>query len=407
MKLVLKNSAFLFAANIISAGLFFVLIILIARILGPEKLGLYSFAMAIAGIVGAITELGLDHFITREVARNKNLAGKYYINSTALRATVAIIMIFIIWIGAYLSGLSGEVIILVLTAAIYAMLKTNSFTVKSIFRAYEKMELEAIPNVIGSIVIVATAITGLWLGIGLFGVGIALVIGGIVDLVASLAIISIKKMASGKQRINRNFIKEIFLSSTPFWFMTIITAVYFSTDIFMLSFLLGEKAVGFYSAAFKPLAATVAIAGPIVVSLYPKLSKQYKDSIIKFKKSFFTSLKILLGLSIPITIITVLFAGQITNLLYGTGFKPTKEVFQILGFLPILVFVNMLLATTMNAVDKQKTNTLNLFTITLLNTGLNFVFIIEFGIAGAAYATIVSQVLFMGLSAYAIQKTLR
>ncbi|MFH1391567.1 MAG: oligosaccharide flippase family protein, partial [Candidatus Diapherotrites archaeon] len=349
---------------------------------------------------------GLDHFITREMARDRSLTGKYYYNATALRVVVSIIVLLVIVVGAYLISLSGEAMVLVLAAAIYAMLKTNSFTAKSVFRTYEKMELEAIPTVLGSIVIAGVGITGLWLGLGLFGIGIALVIGGIVDLVASLTIMSIKKMAPGKQIINPDFIKEIFLSSTPFWFMVMIVAVYFSTDIFMISFLLGEKAVGFYSAAFKPLAATILIAGSVVAALYPKLSRQYAESAAKLKKTFIASFKILLMASIPLTIATILFAGQITDVLYGSGFGPTKEVFLVLGVLPVLLFVNMLLATTMNAVDRQKTNMLNALAITILNIALNFVLITEFGLIGAAYATIASQILFLVLSAQALLKPL-
>jgi len=402
MKLVLRNSAFLFSANIINAALFFALVILIARLLGPEELGLYSFAMAIAVIVAAITELGLDQLLTREIARKKELAAKYYRHASALRAVVSIATVLVIGIVAYLSGLGEETLILVWAASIYAVLRTNSFTVKSVFRAYEKMELEAIPTILGAITVIAGSVIALELGMGLVGVGAALILGGTMDLVASLVIMTFNGVSTKRKEIKLGFIKELFFEAMPFWLMTIIVAIFFSTDIFMLLFLLGEEAVGFYSAAFKPLAATVAIAGPIVISLYPSLSKHYTKSKIEVKKLFKNSLKLLLGISIPITITTILFADQITNLIYGTGFEPTTQIFQVLSVLPILLFVNMLLAITMNAMDQQKANMINALIITSLNIVLNLVLINSLGLIGAAYATIASQILFLVLSFKAI-----
>ncbi|MFA7204482.1 MAG: oligosaccharide flippase family protein, partial [Candidatus Caldatribacteriota bacterium] len=74
---ILKNSLFLLLSNIVSKILAFFYIIYIARYLGAEGFGVFSFALAFTSIFGVLVDLGLNSLTVREIARSKSLTGKY------------------------------------------------------------------------------------------------------------------------------------------------------------------------------------------------------------------------------------------------------------------------------------------------------------------------------------------
>ena len=67
---LLGASAWLFADRFLRLGLSFAVGVLVARHFGPSEFGQISFVVAIAGIFGGISSLGLDDIVPREFAKN-------------------------------------------------------------------------------------------------------------------------------------------------------------------------------------------------------------------------------------------------------------------------------------------------------------------------------------------------
>ena len=73
---IAKNTAALFAAQVVVAILGLVLSIFIARNLGDVVFGKYSFALAFTAIFAVFSDLGCNTLLIREVARYKTQASK-------------------------------------------------------------------------------------------------------------------------------------------------------------------------------------------------------------------------------------------------------------------------------------------------------------------------------------------
>ena len=392
---IFRNSFILGFGHLISALLLFVLLLLVARFLGPVSLGKYSFAVAIAAVLTAIVELGLDNLTVREVARDKKLSEKYSKHSFIARIILSAILLTILFLVILFFGYWDDVFI-ILTISVYALMKTVSMSFKTVFRAHERMEFEAMPLTAAAVIVAFLGGIFLYSGFGINGVGIAFMLGGIFEL--GISILFFRRMFSGKKvSWDTGFFKKIMANATPFWVSALLIAVYFATDIVMLSFLLGSEKVGIYSAAYRPIIATLFIAGPIFTSLYPKLS-QFSKQKKEFNRIFWKSIKLFLGISLPITLISIVFSQELVLLLYGIGFNESVNVFRILGLLPVFLFANLLVSGVLNAKDKQKTNMKIFFLVTIINIGMNFILIKEFGLIGAGYATIISQIVFLVLS---------
>ena len=77
-KTIAKNSLFLYGAEVVSKVLTFVLIIFVARKLGTEAFGVYSFAFSIVYIVAVFTDLGMASLFIRNVSRDHSKSGRYF-----------------------------------------------------------------------------------------------------------------------------------------------------------------------------------------------------------------------------------------------------------------------------------------------------------------------------------------
>ena len=67
-----KNTSWLFAEKIIRMMVGLFIGIWVARYLGPEQFGLFSYAVSFVGLFTAISTLGLDTIVVRELVKNES-----------------------------------------------------------------------------------------------------------------------------------------------------------------------------------------------------------------------------------------------------------------------------------------------------------------------------------------------
>ncbi|MGB2728291.1 MAG: oligosaccharide flippase family protein [Halobacteriota archaeon] len=70
---IAKNTGALAISHVITSILGFFLLIYIARYLGEVGFGKYSFAISFTTLFAIFANLGINNYIIREIARNKNL----------------------------------------------------------------------------------------------------------------------------------------------------------------------------------------------------------------------------------------------------------------------------------------------------------------------------------------------
>ena len=69
---VTKNIGWLFSDKLLTLGLSFVSGVLVARILGPESFGVWSYALSVSLILGVFVTFGAENVGIAEVSRSPN-----------------------------------------------------------------------------------------------------------------------------------------------------------------------------------------------------------------------------------------------------------------------------------------------------------------------------------------------
>jgi len=166
---IAKNTTVLLTAQGISLLLLLFYAMYAARYLGPANYGIINFAIAFTGIFSILADFGLQQITVRDVSRNKALALKYITNVSLLKLILAIVTYGLIALTINLLGYPLETVQVVYLIGLSVVFSAMSGVVYAITQAYERMELQAIGQIIGALISVCLVIVAVkfqWSQIG-------------------------------------------------------------------------------------------------------------------------------------------------------------------------------------------------------------------------------------------------
>src|SRR3989344_8227365 len=140
---IYKNTIYLGTAEIVSRLLQFVVMLYAARLLGKEHFGKFSFALSLSLIAIVLADLGINTLLIREIARNKKLANKYFVNAFLIKVVLSIVTYFVIVAALNILDYPQDTKNIVYIICLFTILSTFTELFYSIFRAFEMMHYDA------------------------------------------------------------------------------------------------------------------------------------------------------------------------------------------------------------------------------------------------------------------------
>jgi O-antigen/teichoic acid export membrane protein len=400
---VAKNTGVLIFADITSKLFSLILVIYIARFLEDVGYGKYSFALAFTALFAVLINLGLNMLTIREVARDKNLAGKYLGNIVVIKVPLSIITFCLIVFIINMMHYPADTTMAVYLAGISVILTSFSQLFRSIFVAFERMEYEAFLNIVKTIITVSLGLLVLFSGYGLIELVSVFVVAGLVDFCLSI-FITLRKFVKPKIEIDLDFWKRSILTALPFALLSVVSIIYLRIDTVMLSVMKGDEVVGWYSAAYTILLAMLFIPEIFSYAIFPSMSKFFVSSKDALKTTLEKSSKYLFIIGLPTMLGLILLADKIVLIIYGIKFTNSIIALQILSLYLPLRFVNYILARTLYSIDKQMSVALTVTITAAANVVLNLFLIPILSFIGAAIATVLTEIILFALYFYFISK---
>ncbi len=399
IKRIFKNTAFLFLSHVVNMLLSFILIVAIARYLGDEGLGKYSFAFAFAGLLSLFSDLGELDFVLREVSKNKKLTGKYMNNLAGLNLFLGIISVIVPSLIILIAREPMHVVYIVMLASIATFFINYNKVYIVVFRSYEVMEYESISAVIERIIALILGLVVLMKGYGIVALLLVLTTSNIAKFFFS-HFITKQKISNIRLSFDRDFWNFLIKNGLPFWFTGLFMSIYFRIDTVMLGFMTNYAVVGWYNAAYKVIDMLGRIPFIATAALFPVMSRFFLSSKDTLKKIFQKSYYYLFVLAVPIGIGGMLLADRIIIFVFKSQFKESVIALQILIWAVVFMFVNYLIGFLLNSINKQKLFTLTTGIGALFNVILNFALIPYYSFKGAAFATVLTEALIFILLYY-------
>ena len=194
-----------------------------------------------------------------------------------------------------------------------------------------------------------------------------------------------------------NFKGEFFRASMVFLTIDVATIFYFRSDIVMLEYFGGIKGeVGQYSAAYRILEGVILLATPVAQIAFRSLRLRQGQKI--FFNLLGRLVLFMLLVSIVISLIGAYFSKDFMLIVFGEEYYLAGKLLPLLLFAMLFILPNYILTQGAIAINKEISYAKIVVLVALLNIVLNLWLIPDFGARGAAWATIFSEgVLFLGL----------
>ncbi|MBI2134224.1 flippase [Candidatus Woesearchaeota archaeon] len=393
---IIRNVSLLLASDIIGKGLSFILVVAIARYLGDAGLGKYSFAFAFAGLFAIFADLGLTTYLTKEIAKNKDKAKKYASNLITMKMLLAAVTLILPIIVINFIEKSEEVKTAVYIVSIATSMLNFSSSFGTLFAAYEKLQYQALINIIERLVTVGLGLLMLSKGAGLIGLVIAYMI-SYFSIMIIAALISYNKTTRFTLELDTKLWGDMLKKSMPFWFTTIFITIYFRIDTVLLQMMTTYEAVGWYNAAYKALDALYFIPGAVITAIFPVMSRFHSSNPRMLRELYKKAFNYLLILAIPIATGITLLSDRIVSLIYSGKFAEAAPALQILIWAEAIIFVSAISGYLLNAINKQLTFTIITGLAAILNIIINLILIPKYSYLGAAIATVATELIVLVL----------
>jgi O-antigen/teichoic acid export membrane protein len=397
VKIIAENAFFLFAGKTIAKFIGVFVLVLIARYLGDEGYGKYTFAFTFISFLSIISELGIAQILVREISRSPKEAGKLIGNAIFVKSVLSFLAFFCAILSIYLFKSSVET---VQAIQIYALiLLVDIFNIYGVmFEINLKMKYSAFFYILNNLLLLMITVPVIYFNLGLNYIIFATVVA---DGVKNICIYIIsKKFLKIKFDFDFQECKYIVKESLPLAFSAVFTLIYYRIDVIMLSFILGDTAVGIYGAAYRLSETVLFIPEVFMMSMFPLMSKFFENSNEILVFSYEKALKYLSSIAIPMAVGTIILSDRIILTIYGSAFKNSAVALQILILATAIIFINSATSNFYISIKKQRLVMVYTGIGVIINILLNLILIPKFSYVGASIATVLTEISILIINFY-------
>ncbi len=387
-------------------------VVFVARKLGADGLGRYSFLLVLTSILGLIADCGFSALMLREVATRRDEARELLGASMLLKALLSGVVFGLLWViihglnakgGAATGAMTGHTEAYLFAA--YCILLSFMEMFNTFFVVDQRLDLDAVTNVVQRGGAVLLGVVLVLHGMGIKGIGYAFAVATATAAALALGMV-MKRFGRPIFRIDAALFKSLMKEAIPLALTLFFSTVYFRIDQVMLGWMRSETELGWYSAAYRVFEVTALVPSILMLIALPIFSRLAKESKKMLVRAGQQMLVILLTLGVAISVMVALAAPKIVAL-FGRDFgTESSQALTVLMLTVVPIFCNLVFTTLFIAIGKQVRLMYCFMAGALVNIALNYLMIPPWGYLGAASSTLISELLLFALVAYLLSQYL-
>jgi O-antigen/teichoic acid export membrane protein len=371
--------------------------IMIARMMGPENFGIYTYAIAIIIFSTVILDLGVyqstGRFISVRLGAGEEILG--LIRTTFIFTIITSLVVTLAALTVLELGFSASVY--------YSAIKTFTFFIPVVYffrwtsavlkGTGHNIKLILVEQLLFNSLLVILVVPA-WYYYQSIDLAI-MAVGGAYLLSFLLAITLVCKNLPDSKLEKKDFpIMDLVRHGIPLNFTTMGNRLFRRGDIIVIGALLTPQYVGLYKAIYTIISGIKQLVGPINNFSLFYISRQVgKGSMESVYKEYHLAVWVSALITIPAFCVLIVLNEPIYQLIYGEKYIIDQDVifYLILGF----VFFSCIgpVGSLFNAIGRNWIRMAIVVSIGLLNILLNYLLIKAIGLPGAALATLVSMFL--------------
>lgn len=391
LKKYIHNTLWIMGDKITNLVIGFIIIVTIARYLGPENFGIFSYSTSIVALFAAAGHMGLNGLVVKEIVKNTDERGVTLGTTLGLKfvgmAFGYTLLLFYASIFEGVASVEFTVIVVAGAALFFKPFDVIDYWFQSFLKAkyvtYTRLTGLAISSVVKLIFV-------FW--------GLSVLYFAAANLIQAVSIAMIfvffYKLKSNLKFSEWHFswtkAKELFNQGWVIYLGSIFAVIYLKIDQVMLRWIEGSEAVGTYAVAAQLSEAWYFVPTAIVASFFPKLIDLREESLVKFNKRLQQLFDLLFILALAVSVVMTVLSGWIIDLFFGSHYIASASVLVIHIWASIFIFMRAAFSKWILIENALKFSLITQATGATVNVILNYLLIPKLGVQGAAYATLIS-----------------
>ncbi|KKQ23806.1 MAG: hypothetical protein A3G45_00525 [Candidatus Staskawiczbacteria bacterium RIFCSPLOWO2_12_FULL_37_15] len=393
---LLKNAFWLALAEFFSNGIYFLVFIWLARYLGPQTYGKWSFALSFVSFFAVFVDFGFTMLIIRELARDKTKSSEYIGNILTMKLILGLAVTALAALAIRLLSRDSMVINLVYFLSLYIVINNFAALFQAIFRANEKMEYEAVCRIAQSLCLLVLSAFFILNKSSVLFISSAFLIASFIG--ASFSLFFLKAyLLRPSFKADFKIWKEIAKKAWPFLFSGIFYMIYFVMGSVMLGIFSNMEEVGYYNAAYNLFLAVFIVPSVVTMSFFPKISYFYEKNKTELQKIFFNYRLVMVAIGFLLSIGLFLSANFLVIKIYSLDYSASVALLKVLSFIILVKSLSYVYNWFLSGSNEQKKVLVASGLASILNIILNYFLIIRYNAMGAIIATAITELFLLAV----------
>lgn len=399
---LLSGTGVLFAGRMVVAAMGWVGTVLIARNLGPDRFGAFSFIFNLLGLLGLLADFQISRIVVREVIGAEDdldgIVGSFVTFRVGLGAiTYAIAVAFVV------AGNYPRVVVEgTLIGGLSFFVASATWALVTVSQARLWLRTVAISMVVAQAVQLVAIVGLLATHSGsLLRFVVPFVIYDVVTLV--WMVVALRKVVRVRARVEPSRWWHWLKEAAPLAVGSTLGTIYFRIDGVMLSKLGNLRDVGIYQIGYKFSDLLAFMAPALLGAVLPLLIRAFPDHMPEFAKTFRQAFVVFIAFGVFATVTFAVLCGPAIIALYGHQYAASPGPARILIIGQALNLFTQLTFVALVAAGRRRMYPVATLAGVIANVSLNFVLIPRYGVAGAAVATVLTEVVVLAILGYAVR----
>lgn len=385
-----KNASWIIGGQITNKLLAFLVGILAARYLGPGNYGLVNYASTYTTFFAALCTLGINSVIIKNFVDHPGEEGQAIGTTLVLRAISSFLSaLMIVGIASILDRKEPLTILVVAVSSIGLL-----FQICDTFNQWFQYRLQSKYTAVAMLVSYV-AVSGYKLFLLMTGKSVVwFALATSVDYVVlgAMLVAAYRKTGGPALSVSGTKAKQLLSASVSFILASLMASVYASTDKLMLKHLLNDAAVGYYGAAVSLSTTWAFLLQAMITSVQPSIIQVYESDRALFERRNRQLYALVFYGATGISLVICLLAKPIVGILYGADYAGAVAPLRIVVWYTAFSYLGVARNAWVVCENRQKYLKYLYFCAALINVLLNALLIPIFGAAGAAAASLLTQI---------------
>jgi O-antigen/teichoic acid export membrane protein len=388
---IFSNFIYLFSSRVTIRIFTFVFTIAFARILGPEKLGIYSFSLSLAGVCLVLVDLGIGQVILRDLSANLQKEWpKLCLGITTKLVLIPFgIFVYTLILNSLGYGSSDFLLPMIILGA-SRFIQTLDTIIGNAFIAAERMDLKFIITVTNHLMVSLGGTVLIILKFDLPQLSTWILITSLLSFLLSFYLAS-SHLMSIRLKVSICDSYQLIRESWPYGAGTILERINTNIDGIIIGNILGMEVNGIYTIGRRVYRILLVIPSMIKTVFFPSMSRLYHNNTIQFKALYSTLFRTVGIIGLLTLLLSCLFIEDIIGILFGAKYFDAIPIVLVFSLVTCVVNWQHIVGSSLLITKNRKAYSLPIFMGAISNIVLSLYLIFPLGSLGVAWASLASS----------------